>query len=79
VHAHEHPDGGGGVGKSKLKAILTYMKDHNREHAHELNALLGSVSELDADEVLDLIEAGARSIEAAAEQIEQAIELLEEL
>jgi sensor histidine kinase regulating citrate/malate metabolism len=67
------------MSKAKLKAILTYMKDHNKEHANELHALMGVVQELDADEILDLIENGARSIESAAEQLEQAIELMEEV
>jgi hypothetical protein len=83
VHKHEHGDAHGtgqeGMDKSKLKAILTYMRDHNREHAHELKHLLVAIEDLDADEILDLIEAGARSIESAAEQIGQAVELLEEL
>jgi bacterioferritin (cytochrome b1) len=73
-------DGGAsGIIKSKLKDILSYMKDHNREHAHELHGLLDAIKELDADEILDLIENGARSIEEAADQIEQALEVLEEL
>jgi hypothetical protein len=81
-HAHEHVKSGDetpGMSKNKLKAILSFMRDHNREHANELHGLLGVIQELDADEVLDLIENGAKSIELAAEQIEQAIELIEEL
>jgi hypothetical protein len=65
--------------RSKLKAVLSYMKEHNREHARELHGLVGAIESLDAGEVLDLIEGGARSIEAAAEQIGQALELLEEV
>jgi ferritin len=79
-HSHEEKNGDASVmSKSKLKAILSYMKEHNREHANELHGLLGFIKELDADEILDLIENGAKSIEEAAEQIEQALELLEEL
>ncbi|MDR1042687.1 MAG: hypothetical protein LBL54_02145 [Clostridiales Family XIII bacterium] len=92
THPHEHSHDGGhshmadkidggasGMSKSKLKALLSYMKDHNREHAKELHGLLDAIKELDADEILDLIENGAKSIEEAAEQIEQALEVLEEL
>jgi hypothetical protein len=92
THAHEHTHDGGHThdeaeatgsaivaGKSKLKAILSYMKEHNREHANELHGLVALAQELGADEILDLIENGAKSIEAAAEQLEQALELIEEL
>jgi hypothetical protein len=82
THAHTHNKNDGdasGMSKSKLKAILSYMRDHNKEHANELHGLLGVIKELGADEILDLIENGATSIEAAAGQIEQALEVLEEV
>jgi hypothetical protein len=87
AHAHTHAmEIGAGEGtapsgtdKPKLKAILSYMKEHNKEHAKELHGLIGLAEHLGADEILDLIEGGARSIEAAAEQIGQALELLEEI
>jgi hypothetical protein len=85
THKHEHEHGSGeehahdGMDRDKLKAVLSYMRDHNREHAQELKRLLAAAGDLGADEVTDLIENGARGIETAAEQLGLAVELLEEL
>jgi hypothetical protein len=88
THKHEHGNGeehahGGaareGMDKDKLKAVLSYMRDHNKEHAQELRHLLGAIEDLGADEVTDLIENGVHSIESAAEQLGLAVELLEEV
>jgi ADP-dependent phosphofructokinase/glucokinase len=64
--------------RNKLRAVLSYMEEHNREHARELRGLLAAIKELGADEILDLIENGAKSIEEAAGYIENALASLEE-
>jgi hypothetical protein len=85
-HRHEKDDFTGskngaasGMDKEKLKAVLSYTKEHNQHHAIELRSLLAAIRELDAEEILDMIENSAKSIESAVEQIEQALEVLEEL
>ncbi|MDR0518453.1 MAG: hypothetical protein LBG82_00145 [Clostridiales Family XIII bacterium] len=81
-HAHEHGAGGSArqakpeMDSGRLAAVLGYMKDHNREHAGELTALLGSVRELGSPEIEGLIAESAKSIDAAADGIEKALGLL---
>jgi hypothetical protein len=65
-----------GMDKEKLTKVLSYMKDHNREHARELRGLLDSAGELGSLDIADLVENGATSIDEAADNIEIAIELL---
>ncbi|MDR1496553.1 MAG: hypothetical protein LBS67_06520 [Clostridiales Family XIII bacterium] len=82
--AHSHgledskPGDASAMDKPRLKAVLTYMKDHNREHARELHGLIGAIERPNDDRITSLIEGGVKNIEAAADQIEHAIKLLEE-
>jgi hypothetical protein len=86
THAHDHTahelgsnniiSSKSGMDKDKLTALLTYMKEHNHEHANELRNLLDAIKELGADEIADIIENSAEAIEAAASGIEEALGLL---
>ncbi|MDR0596412.1 MAG: hypothetical protein LBG50_02615 [Clostridiales Family XIII bacterium] len=84
--AHGHDDqhgedggvgaGGGEPGKDKLIAVLSYMKDHNHEHARELTGLLEAARKAGSDEAADIIAKSAEAIDSAADGIEKAVELL---
>ena len=51
-HHHDLPDPGN---TDQLKALLTYMCEHNESHAHELEHLLPKLSEFHADDAAGLV------------------------
>jgi Xaa-Pro aminopeptidase len=93
THAHDHTapeldsnniiSSKSGMDKDKLTALLTYMKEHNKEHAAELLNLLPALDNLskikdpaELAELTNIIGNSAEAIEAAAHGLEHAIEIL---
>jgi molecular chaperone GrpE (heat shock protein) len=71
-HAHSH--GGGDV--DKLKGLLKYMVDHNRDHAAELDDLAHKLYHTGRQESADLIQEAVRDFGKVNDQLAKALDLV---
>ena len=75
-HVSEHGQGGGDA--ARLKALLKYMVDHNREHAAELGDVAHNLCHAGQHESADLIEAAVRDFGKVNDQLARALDLVKD-
>jgi hypothetical protein len=63
---------------TKLKVLLKYMVDHNREHAAELGDLAHKLYHGGQRESADLIGEAVKDFEKANDQLARALELVKD-
>jgi ABC-type Zn2+ transport system substrate-binding protein/surface adhesin len=76
AHSHSHDHGHGDV--AKLKALLKYMVDHNREHATELGDLAHSLFHTGQHESADLIQEAVKDFGRVNDQLARALDLVKD-
>jgi molecular chaperone GrpE (heat shock protein) len=73
-HDHSHDDGG----LTKLKALLKYMVDHNREHAAELGDVAHNLYHTGQRESAELIEEAVKDFGKVNDQLARALDLVKD-
>ncbi|MFP3041013.1 hypothetical protein LQZ19_04220 [Treponema primitia] len=76
-HVHEHSHGNTGD-LNKLKTLLQYMLDHNREHASELGDLAHNLYHADQKESADVINDAVKDFEKGTEKLVKALGLIKD-
>ena len=64
--------------KSKLRALLNYWVEHNREHSHEFKEWVDKAKVLGEAEVAEEILQASREMDKAGELLSRALKRLEE-
>jgi ABC-type Zn2+ transport system substrate-binding protein/surface adhesin len=75
-HGHSHEHGGGDV--TKLKALLQYMVDHNRDHAAELGELAHKLRHTGQNESADRIQEAVKDFDKVNDQLSKALDLVKD-
>jgi hypothetical protein len=76
-HEHIHPHTHAPVeDPAKIRALLSYMVDHNRQHGEEIRGLAHSLSHAGQREAADLLDRGVSDFEKGNEKLAKALELL---
>lgn len=76
-HSHSHPhthDGPPDI--TRIKALLGYMLEHNRDHAGELGALAHQLQHAGLDRAADILNAGVKDFDRGNEKLAEALSLI---
>ncbi|MDR2630175.1 MAG: hypothetical protein LBC60_04560 [Spirochaetaceae bacterium] len=76
-HTHSHPHTHGGQPDlTRIKTLLTYMLEHNKEHAGELGSLAHELRHAGLDKAADILDTGLKDFDRGNEKIAEALGLI---
>lgn len=76
-HSHSHPHTHGPVDIARIKTLLGYMLEHNREHAGELGSLAHELRHAGLDRAADTLDDGVKDFDRGNEKLAEALDLIQ--
>ena len=73
-HSHSHSQADGGL--TAVKAMLSYMLEHNRHHAEELRDMAHKLEHQDKDEAARTLIEGAEFFDGGNDKLKKVLEML---
>ena len=75
-HDHNHEHHHHNESPSKTLALMTYMLDHNKQHAEELHDISHNLSGEGQEEAAKLLHEAVHDFESGNQKLEQALKLV---
>jgi hypothetical protein len=76
-HSHSHPHTHGPPDIARIKTLLGYMLEHNREHAGELGSLAHELRHAGLDGAADTLDDGVKDFDRGNEKLAEALDRIQ--